>query len=191
VATDGNPVPEAAQWTKDTVLIGPAERYDLAFVADNPGVWMVHCHIEHHMANGMMTTVWYDGYEPTGPAAGAASAEATMAANDEPHGHSHDTPPPNESPTVAADSATASTSEIAMLDDRYQPADITVPAGTTVTWVNKGSRWHSVASIEARFVSGRVEPGESFSYRFDTPGLFKTYCQHHATAGMNGTITVT
>jgi manganese oxidase len=191
VATDGNPVPEAAQWTKDTVLIGPAERYDLAFVADNPGVWMVHCHIEHHMANGMMTTVWYDGYEPTGPAAGAASAEATMAANDEPHGHSHDTPPPDESPTAAADPATASTSEISMLDDRYQPADITVAAGTTVTWVNKGSRWHSVASIEARFVSGRVEPGESFSYRFDTPGLIKTYCQHHATAGMNGTVTVT
>lgn len=191
VATDGNPVPEAARWTKDTVLIGPAERYDLAFVADNPGVWMVHCHIEHHMANGMMTTVWYDGYEPTGPAADAASAEATMAANDEPYGHSHDTPPSNETPTAAPDQATSSAVEIAMLDDRYQPADITIPAGTTVTWVNKGSRWHSVASIEARFVSGRVEPGESFSYTFDTPGLFNLYCQHHAMAGMNGTITVT
>ncbi|MGI8477710.1 MAG: multicopper oxidase family protein, partial [Thermomicrobiales bacterium] len=46
VATDGNPVPEAARLTKDTLLIGPAERYDLTFTADNPGVWMVHCHGE-------------------------------------------------------------------------------------------------------------------------------------------------
>src|SRR6478609_5621020 len=70
VATDGNPVPEGARLTKDTVLIGPAERYDLALVADNPGVWMVHCHIEHHMANGMKTTIWYDGEQPAGPYAG-------------------------------------------------------------------------------------------------------------------------
>ena len=32
------------------------------------------------MANGMMTTIWYEGYQPTGPAADAAVAEATMAA---------------------------------------------------------------------------------------------------------------
>ncbi|MDP9357679.1 MAG: copper oxidase, partial [Chloroflexota bacterium] len=69
VATDGNPIPEVARWTKDTVLIAPGERYDLELVADNPGVWMVHCHIEHHMANGMMTVIAYDGHKPSGPAA--------------------------------------------------------------------------------------------------------------------------
>jgi plastocyanin/uncharacterized cupredoxin-like copper-binding protein len=74
VATDGHPVPEVAQLTKDTILVGPAERYDLEIVGDNPGVWMVHCHIEHHMANGMMTTLWYDGHQPTGPAAGFMEA---------------------------------------------------------------------------------------------------------------------
>ena len=56
VATDGNPIPEAARWLKDTIMVAPGERYDLEIVGDNPGVWMVHCHIEHHMANGMMTT---------------------------------------------------------------------------------------------------------------------------------------
>src|SRR5262249_41610023 len=69
VATDGNPVPAAARWTKDTVLVGPGERYDLALVANNPGVWMVHCHMEHHMPNGMMTLIAYEGYKPTGPIA--------------------------------------------------------------------------------------------------------------------------
>ena len=37
VATDGYPVPEAAQLTKDTVLVAPGERYDVEFVATEPG----------------------------------------------------------------------------------------------------------------------------------------------------------
>jgi FtsP/CotA-like multicopper oxidase with cupredoxin domain len=51
VATDGHPVPEAAQLTKDTVSIGPGERYDLEFVADRPGAWVYHCHILSHVQN--------------------------------------------------------------------------------------------------------------------------------------------
>jgi FtsP/CotA-like multicopper oxidase with cupredoxin domain len=58
IATDGYPVPEAAQLTKDTVSVAPGERYDVEFVADMPGKWMLHCHIPHHTTN--------DGEEPGG-----------------------------------------------------------------------------------------------------------------------------
>jgi len=58
VATDGHPVPEAAQWTKDTVSVAPGERYDIEFIATEPGQWMLHCHILHHTTN--------DGVEPGG-----------------------------------------------------------------------------------------------------------------------------
>jgi FtsP/CotA-like multicopper oxidase with cupredoxin domain len=51
VATDGHPVPDAAQITKDTVSIGPGERYDLEFTADRPGAWIYHCHILSHVQN--------------------------------------------------------------------------------------------------------------------------------------------
>lgn len=51
VATDGHPVPEAARLTKDTVLVSPGERYDIEFVATEPGKWMLHCHISHHTTN--------------------------------------------------------------------------------------------------------------------------------------------
>jgi FtsP/CotA-like multicopper oxidase with cupredoxin domain len=51
VGTDGHPVPEAAQLLKDTVTIGPGERYDLEFVADNPGAWVYHCHVLSHVQN--------------------------------------------------------------------------------------------------------------------------------------------
>lgn len=44
-------VPETARWTKDTVRVGPGERYDVEFVARAPGKWWFHCHINHHTTN--------------------------------------------------------------------------------------------------------------------------------------------
>ena len=41
----------------DTVLIRPRETIDVAFVADNIGAWMYHCHIIDHMVTGMMSWV--------------------------------------------------------------------------------------------------------------------------------------
>lgn len=58
VATDGHPVPEAAQLTKDTVSVAPGERYDVEFIATETGQWMLHCHILHHTTN--------DNVEPGG-----------------------------------------------------------------------------------------------------------------------------
>lgn len=58
VATDGNDVPESAQWTKDVVSVAPGERYDVEFTPDRPGKWMLHCHIPHHTTN--------DHHEPGG-----------------------------------------------------------------------------------------------------------------------------
>ena len=51
VQTDGNPVPEAAQLQKDTVNVGPGERYDVIWEAQRPGKWLMHCHIPHHTTN--------------------------------------------------------------------------------------------------------------------------------------------
>ena len=51
VATDGFPVPPAAQLTKDTIPVHPGERFDVEFVAVNPGKWALHCHIVHHATN--------------------------------------------------------------------------------------------------------------------------------------------
>jgi len=42
------------EWA-DTVLVPPKETVDIAFVADNPGDWMLHCHVTDHQVSGMMT----------------------------------------------------------------------------------------------------------------------------------------
>lgn len=42
----------------DTLLMDPGEKADIAFVADNPGKWMIHCHMIEHMLSGMMA--WFE-----------------------------------------------------------------------------------------------------------------------------------
>ncbi len=41
----------------NTVLVGVAQSRDVEFVAHNPGDWMLHCHLPHHMMNQMVTMV--------------------------------------------------------------------------------------------------------------------------------------
>jgi FtsP/CotA-like multicopper oxidase with cupredoxin domain len=42
---------------RDTILMAPDEVTEIAFVADNPGQWMLHCHVLEHQGSGMMGTV--------------------------------------------------------------------------------------------------------------------------------------
>lgn len=55
LSRNGVPVPHH-QWG-DTVLLAPNDRVDVAFVADNPGKWMLHCHITDHQVSGMMSVL--------------------------------------------------------------------------------------------------------------------------------------
>jgi len=55
ISRNGTPTPHR-EW-QDTVLIAPRERVEIAFVADNPGDWMFHCHILEHQAAGMMGVI--------------------------------------------------------------------------------------------------------------------------------------
>lgn len=50
-----NGKPTALQEWRDTVLLAAREKAEIAFVADNPGDWMLHCHILEHQLGGMMS----------------------------------------------------------------------------------------------------------------------------------------
>ncbi|WP_245954332.1 multicopper oxidase family protein [Paenibacillus flagellatus] len=52
-------------WIADTLNVAPGETYEVAFVADNPGIWMDHCHNLDHAAVGMSAHLVYEGvYSP-------------------------------------------------------------------------------------------------------------------------------
>jgi FtsP/CotA-like multicopper oxidase with cupredoxin domain len=55
--TEGGRVPETAWFPNNTVLVGVAQARDIEFNAVNPGDWMLHCHLPHHMMNQMVSMV--------------------------------------------------------------------------------------------------------------------------------------
>ena len=56
VLTKGGKEVLPRQWA-DTALLDPDSRAEIAFVADNPGEWMFHCHVLEHQASGMATVL--------------------------------------------------------------------------------------------------------------------------------------
>jgi FtsP/CotA-like multicopper oxidase with cupredoxin domain len=48
-------------WWVDSLDVASGDRYDIAFVADNPGVWMDHCHNLPHAAQGLVAHLMYEG----------------------------------------------------------------------------------------------------------------------------------
>ncbi len=69
VAKDGEPVAPANQQWMNTLSVDAGETYDIAFIADNPGNWMFHCHELHHTENGgvepggLMQVIKFEGYQ--------------------------------------------------------------------------------------------------------------------------------
>ena len=55
VAASGSP------WVVDSLDVWPGETYELAFVADNPGIWSDHCHTLQHAQDGLIAHLMYDG----------------------------------------------------------------------------------------------------------------------------------
>src|SRR5215469_10420236 len=88
----------------------------------------------------------------------------------------------------AADDATAP--QLQIINFAFQPGTLTVPMGTTVTWVNKDNDTHSVQSADKRFTSSpALEHNESYSFTFTTPGTYQYFCSLHSF--MKGKIVVT
>jgi plastocyanin len=80
------------------------------------------------------------------------------------------------------------TVRIAIQDFKFTPGSLTVKAGSTVTWVNDDDEAHTVIGDAGSFRSSAFDTGETFSYRFDTPGTYRITCSLHPK--MQGTVTV-
>jgi FtsP/CotA-like multicopper oxidase with cupredoxin domain len=60
-------------WWVDSLEVGVGETYEVAFVADNPGLWMDHCHNLPHAAEGLVAHLMYTGVEPSYRVGGEAA----------------------------------------------------------------------------------------------------------------------
>jgi plastocyanin/sugar lactone lactonase YvrE len=98
------------------------------------------------------------------------------------------TPPAATAATPATGEATGAEAAVEIKDYAFTPPELTVAAGTTVTWTNNDTVPHTATASDGSFDSGNLNPGESFSFTFHTPGTYPYVCQYHA--GMQGTIVV-
>jgi nitrite reductase (NO-forming) len=182
-----------------TVLVPAGSAAMVEFTAQTPGVLTLVDHSLFRMHQGAVATFTVTGpHNPaiitsikngTGPAPGT---NATAL----------------ETQTISSGTQSTTNSTMVMIENfAYNPADITVPVGTTVTWVNQDSVGHTVtegdpnspkpANLRVFDSSGEaltgkvalIGPGQSWNYTFTTPGTYEYYCIVHPY--MIGQVTVT
>ena len=61
----------------------------------------------------------------------------------------------------------------------FEPAEVTVPAGSTVVWHNKGKEEHSVTADNKSFDSGYKPKGGNYQRTFTKPGTYAYHCAPH------------
>lgn len=102
--------------------------------------------------------------------------------------------PESTSPAITGDAMetpgnvvmTADTVEIA--DYAFNPPNLTVKAGTTVTFVNKDAVGHSATADDESFDTGVMIQNESGTVTFDEPGTYTYHCTPHP--NMKGAVVV-
>jgi plastocyanin len=123
-------------------------------------------------AEGDQTRVAVHLVEPAGTS--GASTESAQEA----------TPGAAEGADTAAESLA-----VAIKDFAFNPPQITVPVGGSVTWTNDDPAPHTATGLDREALqSGTLDQGESFTQTFDTAGTFDYCCEFHA--NMKGSIVV-
>ncbi|MBI4448679.1 cupredoxin family copper-binding protein [Candidatus Woesearchaeota archaeon] len=82
------------------------------------------------------------------------------------------TPLPIAQPTPAQQQAIPATQTITIQQFNFAPQEITIPIGTTVTWINNDNAPHTVTTADGRLNSPTLNQGDSFRHTFDTAGTF-------------------
>jgi plastocyanin len=101
-----------------------------------------------------------------------------------------------ESPTLGREAtassqgapAAAAGTAIKLVNMAFDPATVTIPAGTKITWTNTDPVAHTATAVGGAFNSGNLAPGQSFTFTFDKAGTFDYHCLYHPY--MKGTIIV-
>jgi plastocyanin len=120
---------------------------------------------------------------PTTPSAAAASA--TLAASAAPAATASAT-----DAVTARPSATAAVAIVEMGDNFFDPAQLTVKVGTTVTWKVVGQSTHDLAARDGSFLDRTMTFGQTFSFTFTKAGRYPYVCMQHEGDGMVGEVTV-
>lgn len=93
-------------------------------------------------------------------------------------------------PATASPTPTAAVALVEMGDHFFDPAQLTVKVGTTVTWRSVGQSTHDLAARDGSFTLGAMSFGQTFSFTFTKAGRYPYVCAQHEGDGMVGEVTV-
>jgi plastocyanin len=82
----------------------------------------------------------------------------------------------------------AAGNQVQIADMAFQPGNLTITVGDTVTWTNADDRPHTVTADDGAFDSGNIDEGASHSFTFTEPGTYTYHCGYHSE--MRATIVV-
>lgn len=92
---------------------------------------------------------------------------------------------------AASDAPASNGAAIGIKDSRYDPTDIEIAVGESVTFTNNDGYDHTVTSKDdstIEYDSGKFGEGETFEQTYDEAGSYSFFCEIHPT--MRGTVTV-
>src|SRR5512133_926433 len=75
--------------------------------------------------------------------------------------------------------ADASPVQVTIKNLKFMPAEVSVPVGTTVVWVNNDDEPHTVTAQQKQFRSKPLDKNDTFSVAFDKPGEYPYFCSIH------------
>ncbi len=104
-------------------------------------------------------------------------------------GMSVENPPSIGQPSIDLPAIGGDDGNVTIVDFAFQPQQVSVPAGSTVSWENAGAAPHTVTSSTGAFDSGTIGSGAGFSETFSDPGLYPYHCTIHP--NMTGMVQVT
>jgi plastocyanin len=99
------------------------------------------------------------------------------------------TPPQTTTSAPAGTPTSPQPVSVAISNFTFSPNQITVKAGTKVSWTNSDGAAHTVTSNSGAFDSGTLNPGNSYSFTFNTPGTYNYHCTIHP--NMTASVVVT
>ncbi len=88
--------------------------------------------------------------------------------------------PPQPPPATQPAAKKVEPESVAIYDDSFSPARVTVTAGTTVRWINDGTKRHTITSDTGIWDSGELRPVDTFSRTFSEPGNYPYHCKINA-----------
>jgi plastocyanin len=117
-----------------------------------------------------------------------AAVAAAQSVFPEDQAHSHDSSQPAVAPAETIATVPNSAMTVDIHDHAFDPAQLNVAPGTTVTFVNNDTEPHTATADNGLFDTGVLEPGYSFDVFFDGAGTVTYHCELHP--DMQGSIVV-